>query len=189
MEKVLAASDEARVNVGVKHAKRRLAEIQILVEEKQEPKIVNDTLEALKTTTQEVVAVTKSKPELINHAVDLATEEEKVLTNVAESQAPGEVKTAVQNAITETQDSLSKLAGEERQKPGNTNETVQGTEITASSTPTTTPTTTRAGTSKPKVKDGTMESQMQIHGATSGSAETPPTQTEPEILSEPASGF
>ena len=40
-----------------------------------------------------------------------------------------------------------------------------------------------------KVKDGTMESQMQIHGATSGSAETPPTQTEPEILSEPASGF
>lgn len=78
VEKALATSSEAKVKVGVKHAKRRLAEVKILVQENKDTQIVAQTLEDLKNTTQEVVAVTQSQPELAEAASQLAEIKEAV---------------------------------------------------------------------------------------------------------------
>lgn len=116
VEKVVAFSDTAKVKVNIKHAKRRLAEVKILVEEKKDTKIVEQTLEALKTSTDEVVevvSVADVKPELTREASKLAAEQEQVLTNV-ELVAPSDVKDAVKDAIISTKETISKLAADEK---------------------------------------------------------------------------
>ncbi len=180
VEKVLATNDEAKVKVGVKHARRRLAEIQVLVEGKKESAIVTQTLEALKNTTQEIVAASESKPELASQAVDLATEEEKVLSSV-ENHPDQEVKDALQSAITVSKESINKLSGKESHGKN----TVDGAQTTATSTD---GTVARPATHGIKKQDGQIESTIQLNGVTSGDGATSKPE-EPEILPEPTTPF
>jgi len=119
VEKVLATGDEAKVNVGIKHAKRRLQEVKTLIEENKDSKIVQQTLQALKTTTDEVVAASEITPELATKATELAVEQQKVLVGV-ENTADSSVKEAVQDAIGITRDTINKLSGD------STGDTVKG---------------------------------------------------------------
>lgn len=119
VEKAFASSDEAKVKIRIKHAKRRLEEVKTLVETNKESKIVSETLEALTTTTQEVheavVNIGSDKPELIDEAVKLASEEEHVLNAVKDS-ASGDIKEAVQKVIISTKESIEKLKSEGSQE-------------------------------------------------------------------------
>ena len=111
VEKALATNNEAKAKVTIKHAKRRLAEVKTLVQQNKDPKVVQQTLDALKTTTEEVVevvSISEIKPELTREAQDLATEQQQELSKV-ESTAGPEVKDAVASAITATKDSLDSL--------------------------------------------------------------------------------
>lgn len=160
VELVLATGDEAKVNVGIKHAKRRLEEVKTLVAGNGDTEIVEQTLEALTATTDELVgvaAVSESNPELAGQAAELAVEQEQVLSGV-ETAAADEVKGAVQNAIAAAKESISKLAGNE----------VQGVAASAeenASTPTTTVNTLAPAppvvVKKPK-KDAPLNAGIQI---------------------------
>lgn len=178
VEKVVAVSDTARVKVGIRHAKRRLAEVKILVEEKKDTKIVEETLEALKTTTEElveVIAISDIKPELTSEAAEVAVEQERVLTNV-ETAAESNVKEAVQNAIAQAKESINKLASE-----GKTSD-VKGV-----ATPSTDSSTTTAKTAvkikkvkrDPALKDTPVETDTQL-----GDVITVDENNEPEVVSE-----
>ncbi|OGE79124.1 MAG: hypothetical protein A2751_05795 [Candidatus Doudnabacteria bacterium RIFCSPHIGHO2_01_FULL_46_14] len=168
VEKVAAVTDEAKVKVSIRHAKRRLAEVKTLVEAKKDTKIVEDTLAALKTSTEEmveVVAVFEVRPELTNEATEVAVEQEKVLTSVG-SGATSEVKEAVEHAIISTKESITKLTSEE----------VKGTTVSAGEENVTEATTTPKTTSSvpsfpakskkiiksPVVKDTPVETDTQL---------------------------
>lgn len=182
VEKALATSDEAKVKVGIKHAKRRLEEVQILVAEKKENKIVTDTLQDLQSTTEQVInAASAAQPELKDNAVNFVTEETKILDSVKD-QVEGDVKQAVQDTIAVNQESVNKL------KDAGTGQEVKGTATDDTKTPGTPATSPQLR--KPKAKDGVLESGTQIHGVTKitepdSNSET----TEPEILPEPTLGF
>lgn len=188
VEKVLATNNEAKVKVAIKHAKRRLEEVQILVAENKGPQIVTQTLEDLKSTTEQVIVIAAaSKPQLLDHAVKLVNEETEVLTAVSD-QSSGEVKQVVENVIAASNESISKATGTAG------NEEVQGTATTTQGTDDPAATSTASGdtstAAKPKPKDGTVESDIQIHGVTKIEPENKPAKpTEPEILPEPTVGY
>ncbi len=161
VELVLATNDEAKVNVGIKHAKRRLAEVQTLVQENKDSKIVAQTLDALKSTTDELVQVAvtaEAQPELANRASELAAEQEQILSTVSNTAPDGELKDAVQNAITAAKDSITKLSSED----------VKGVSATTADpviTPSTTSKTIASPASasvKPSKKDATLDGFIQI---------------------------
>ena len=161
MELVLATNDEAKVNVGIKHAKRRLAEVQTLVHENKDSKIVAQTLDALKSTTDELVQVAvtaEAQPELASRAGELAAEQEQVLSTVSNATPDGEVKDAVQHAITAVKDSITKLSSED----------VNGISATAADpviTPSTTPktlVTPAPAHAKPPKKDAALDADLQV---------------------------
>ncbi len=115
VEKVVAVTDEAKVKVSIRHAKRRLAEVKTLVETNKDTKIVEETLEALKTSTEElieVVSISEIRPELTTRATEAAVEQEKVLSSVG-SGATSAVREAVENAIISAKESITKLTSEE----------------------------------------------------------------------------
>lgn len=185
VETILATGDEAKIKVGIKHAKRRLEEVKILVAENKETKFVTETLEALKSTTEQVIlTAADSKPELLNHAEDLVAEEVQVL-NTVKDQVQREVKQAMQDLITTSNESISRLKGEEggqvqgagTNDPGNNNQ--------ASSTP---PSLSPAP-KKPKIKDGVIESEIQIHDVIKIGDEKNEKTSAPEILPEPTIEF
>lgn len=182
VEKAFATTDEAKVKVGIKHAKRRLEEVKILVQEKKDDAVVSETLQALKSTTEQVLTATSaSTPEIVNNVVDLVTQEAKVLDSVKD-QTQGEVKQAVQEVITASRESVNKLKAEEEVKGTATAEPPQATTTPATAAPT--------SPHKPKVKDGVIESEIQIHGVMNGyEAPTTPPSAPPEILPEPNKGF
>lgn len=165
----LATSDEKKVKVLTTHAKNRLQEVTKLVETKQEGQVVAETLEALKTTTEKVVAVTTEKPELAGHAVALAAEEKQILSEVA-PQAEGEAKQAVVEA-------LSQLENPEA-ATGQTGEEVKGTQTTHSTS--TIPSSNAGVTTKRVLKpkqpapvlpipgEGYIESPIQVGGVING---------------------
>lgn len=95
VEKALASSNEAKVKVGVKQARRRLAEVKLLVQENKDAEIVAQTLADLKITTQEVVAVTESQPELAAAASQLAEIKEAVDEIIAAAEPKKNVEGAV----------------------------------------------------------------------------------------------
>ena len=139
VEKVVAVTDEAKVKVSIRHAKRRLAEVKTLVEANRDTKIVEDTLAALKTSTEqmvEVVAISEVKPELTSQATEVAVEQEKVLSSMDSSSATSEVKEAVENAIVSTKESITKLTSEEVK--GATTVSVEEKNTEATTTPKTT---------------------------------------------------
>lgn len=179
VEKVLATSEEAEVKVGIKHARRRLEEVKILVEGKQKPEIVAKTLTALKNTTAAVVAASQEKPELADQALRLATEEHLVLTTVEDQVEEGEVKDAVQEILTLSRESINKLKGVEPEVEGTV------TEEQATTTP-----KTISPTPKKKPQDGPIESEIQIHGVINlGEENSELDNQEPEIVPEPTVGF
>ena len=156
VELVLATGDEAKVSVGIKHAKRRLAEVQTLVQANRDTQIVQDTLDALKSATDEVVNVAstaESNSELVTRASEFASEQETALSTMGSEATNSEVKDAVQNAISAAQDSLSKLEGEEVKG-------VASTDLVPTATPSTTPTalpSTVPVAAKPPKIDMTLE--------------------------------
>lgn len=169
----LATSDEQKVQVLSSHAKNRLQEVSKLVEAKKQPEVVTQTLAALKDTTNQVVAVSAQKPELVGQAAALAATETQVLSSV-EPQTQGEVKQAVQEALATSRESLNKLQNpEETPTP-----TVKGTEsLNASSTPAAVQKTGAAAQRTSKTArpirsitpgEGYIESPIQIGGVING---------------------
>ncbi len=185
VEKILAVSQENKVKVGIKHAKRRLTEVQILIATNQGPEIVAATVEELTKTTSDTAAVSAEKPELATQVVELANQQEQILETVSQD-TEGQIKEALEKAITMAKESASTL---NVSLEGNGE--VEGTSATTTLEATTTPTTTTSTQPKPKPKDGVLESEIQIHGVTE--AETTPETTnppdEPVILPEPTIGF
>ncbi len=157
VEKVLAPTQEVRVKVTIKHAKRRLEEVQLLVAEDRQNGVVSETLDALTNTTQDAVAASENKPEFQNQILELASHEEQVLTTV-QDQVEGEVRQAVEKALIATKESLSRL-----QEP---EEAVQGLSSTApeSQATSTIPTAGETSAQKPKtnLKEGVIKSEIQI---------------------------
>lgn len=186
VEKVLAASDEQKVKVGIKHAKRRLQEVKILVAEKKDTEVVADTLEALKTATEQVLDVAAAaKPELLSSAVNLVAEQETEL-KVVEEKADEKVKQAVQAVLTTTHDSVSRL------KEGA--DKVQGEVLTKPEEQAAPSAASKPGGKNfvkrpPRGKDGVIESPIQLHGVTPLREQTPESPEEPKILKEPTVGF
>lgn len=170
VEQVLATNPEAKVKIQIKHAKRRLEEVKVLVEEQKGKKIVAETLQALKDTTQEMVAASESQPELKSQVVELANHEEAVLESVHEI-AANDIKDVVQEAISQSRESISKLT------PVQEEETVKGATATAGPEQTTSaqqvPTealgttlpSKTASIAKPKRETGNavFESKIQVH--------------------------
>lgn len=177
VEVAFATTDSKKVEVLTSHAQNRLDEVSRLVEENQKPEIVTKTLEALKTTTEEVVAISQAQPELTDGAIELAQAQEKVLIEVEDKAETAEVKEAVQNAISSSRESILKLTS----KPGEGD--VEGT-ATATSTPSTTPPQiTLPKRVKKETPDAIIESQIQVHG--SFTVEEEVSDNLPEILPEP----
>lgn len=112
VEIALATNSETKVKITIKHAKRRLEEVQFLVSKDQQNGVVSRTLTALTDTTQSVVAASADKPELRDQIFKLATEEEKILTTV-QSQTQGELHQAIAKALTLTKESLDQLASKD----------------------------------------------------------------------------
>lgn len=156
----LATNDAKKVEVLSNHAKNRLEEVAKLVENNETSEIVNQTLTALKTTTDTVVAVSSQKPELADQVADLAAAEEQALSDVV-PQAEGEVKQAVEEALTVSRESFSKLKNTEE----NVEPEVKGVETTTSTSAT-------VGVKKPSAKpqtatitppEGLIQSPIQIN--------------------------
>lgn len=181
VEQVLAQSDEAKVKVGIKHAKRRLEEVKILVQEKRAENVVTKTLEDLKSTTEQVLMVAaESKPELIDHVVNLVTAEGEVLDSV-KNQVSGEIKEAMEEILTVSQESVSKLKGEEVKGAAAIEDTGKAT----STMPTLAPPAPR----QPKLPDGIIESPIQIHDVIKIDEPVTVEPEEPKILTEPTIKF
>ncbi len=177
VEKVLAVNDEAKVKVGIKHAKRRLTEVQILIATNKEPQIVARTVEALTKTTISTAAVSAEKPELATQVVELANHEEQILGSVSQ-EASGEIKEALEKAIIIAKESANSL-----QVSGQPEEEVQGASETNVTEEATTTETTTAG--KPKPKDSLLQSDIQIHDVIQGEGGETDNPPESEILPEP----
>ncbi len=182
VEVVLATSDEAKVKVLSKQAKRRLSEVATLVQEKKDAEVVTSTLEDLKLTTEQViVAAIASTPELLPQAEELVAEATKVLSLVKD-QAEEKVKQAVAEVIATSQESINKVKSESQEK-------VEGSMVEEETTPSTTAEeTTGPKVQKPKIKDGLLESPLQIHDVIKleGQSAEP---EEPQILPQPSVGF
>lgn len=186
VEKVLATSDEAKVKVGIKHAKRRLKEVQNLVAEKKESEIVTKALEELQITTEQVIsAAAAAEPELRDNAASLVAEETTVLNGVKE-QVEEAVKQVVQTVISASHESISKLQGSEQK----TSE-VQGRAVENDTAATSTPASpSPAKPRKPKIQDGKIESNIQIESVIKLTDPEGASQSgEPQVLSEPSAGF
>lgn len=193
VEKVLATNDEAKVRVGIKHAKRRLEEVKTLVQTNKETKIVSDTLDALNSTTQEihevVFTIGADKPELIDEALNLASEEERVLNSVeTNANASDDVKEAVQKVIVSTKESISKLkASGDKEEVKGTAAIQQGDENAESSSTAETVLNSIKNLG-PKPKETIIESPIQIDSIikVEGDDITEPSDpAEPEIVPSP----
>lgn len=194
MEKVFATNDEAKVKVGIKHAKRRLEEVKTLVQTNKEIKIVSDTLDALNSTTQEIHEVVFSigadKPELVDEALNLASEEEQILNSVETNASEG-VKEAVQKVIVATKESIESIT---KLKASNDKEEVKGTAAiqqedenteSASTSETVLNSIKKSG---PKPKETIIESPVQIDGIIKVEGDNiaePSDPAEPEIVPSP----
>ena len=190
VEKALATNDEAKVKVAVKHAKRRLEEVKILVQENRGTAIVSQTLDDFKTSTEVAVAVTESKPELADHIASLGISEDEVLAEVA-NEEQGEAKTLVQDVLSQTKESIDKATAAAAAATNETNgEKIEGTTLmggTATSTASSTEATTSAS-SKPKTSlGGKIQGDAHLNNPTTldenpGTAE----EKDPEILPQPS---
>lgn len=186
VERVLATSDQAKVKVGIKHAKRRLGEVKIMVAENKQTEMVTQTLEELKSTTEQViVAAEAAEPKLRSEAVDLVTEETEVLTSVKE-QAKQEVKEAVQDVLSASHESISKFEKDSEVEGVSTHDLQEQENTSAVST---SPTSTSKALPKPKIQDGVVESNIQIDIVIKLEKEGESSANGPEILQEPVSGF
>lgn len=182
-----AQGGDKKVTTLKTHAQTRLLEVTTLVTENASREVVQEGLDDLKTATDKVMAATEEKPELLNHAVELATEETKTLTEV-QNKAEGEVREAVQNAIADTKESFDKIIGQEQIEPDKT-QAVQGTQTAATST------AKAAGKvsapSKPAKteapKDGEVQSGIILEIITGGNSTEH--DTGPTILPEPNTEF
>ena len=159
VEKVLAPTAEARIKVSIKHAHRRLEEVQTLVSQNKEPKIVAQTLEDLKNTTKEIVQVSADKPELKDNAVKLTQEETQVLDSV-NNNAPVEnqvVKTAISQTRQSIDELVSKTSGSDVKGAGST----EGSD-TDTTTAVQSPTSTAASLISPAKSRAAEKSQQSI---------------------------
>lgn len=168
MEKVLASTQEAKVKVTIKHAKRRLEEVQILVAQDHKNGIVSETLNALTNTTQDAVAASESRPELKDQILELTTHEEKVLVEV-QTQVEGAVREAVDKALTLTKESLNKLISEDQVRGATTLDDAQSSAREKATS--TIPETISKPQSKPKETstEGLIQSEIQIDQIIKGS--------------------
>lgn len=183
VEVALATSDQNKIEILATHAKTRLAEVKILVQEKHKSAIVAQTLNDLKATTKEVVAVSTANPSLADHAVKLSTEEEQVLVSV-QGQIEGEAKQVAEQVIADSRDTILKLTSEDKIKGATTS--LNKSEETPTSTPAAPPATRPA---PPKIKDGPVESQIQIDDVVKGQSESADVTQDPEVLSQPTLSF
>lgn len=162
VERVLAPTETARVKITIKHAKRRLEEVQILVAEDHKNGVVSETLNALTNTTQDAVAASKTQPELKGQILELTSYEEKVLTSV-QTQVEGQVKEAVEKALLSTKESLSKLNSDNEIQGAVTQ--IDDTQTSAEQEATSTASETVGKTPKqPEAQEGVIQSEIQIHG-------------------------
>lgn len=186
VEKALAASDEQKVKIGIKHAKRRLEEVKILVAEKKDAEVVADTLDALKTATEQVLAAAAAaEPEILNSAVNLVAEQENDLKDV-EEKGNEKVKQAVQDVLATTHDSVTRLKENGDKVQG---EAVAKPEEAVAPSAAAKPGGKNFVKRPPRGKDGVIESPIQLHGVTPLREQTPATPEEPKILREPTVGF
>lgn len=187
---VLAAAqgDEKKVETLKSHAQTRLQEVSTLVAGKKAPdNVVKESLQDLKTATDKVVAAIAEKPELLNHAVELAAEEEKILNEVQAQAEGAEVRAAVAASIAETaetKESLNKILGQENGEETNSDE-IQGAQ-TGSGASTSTPAVTSrkplpgaktVAPGKPipaNPNDSAVESGIQLEEVTSGDSTPSP---------------
>jgi len=194
VEIAIATSPEKKVKVLSTHAKNRLEEVVTLVhEEKADEDIVTKTLADYKTTTEEVGKVVESaldeNPELANQAIELASEDEEILSSL-EEEVEGEVKHVVKEAIKVSRNSISKLKAAQEGQEGE----VEGvTEVeenefgdTATSTSTTSPPVETSPS--PESQNEVIESQIQINGVFASESDDDDTE-EPEIVPEPTRGL
>ena len=180
VEKIFAQSEESKVKLSIKHAERRLREVQTLVVEKKgESAVVAKSLEDLKTATEQIVqTASEINPELRFHVADLLEKEQEVLDSV-KADTEGELKAKVEEAITVSQESQAKLEADSEQG------SVEGTTTTetVSDEPSSSATSTLA-----KPKDDVVQSDTPIHDVIKLDDAGEPTD-EPEVLSEPTVGF
>lgn len=187
---------EQKIKVLSTQSKRRLAEVNTLVEENRATEaVVTQTLGTVATNNQQVVAITEDKPELIEEAQDLAEEitqgSDIVLATLEESEASGkleaDVKKAVQEGISESAKHLTKL------KNTDGDGKVDGVATEEETTPTETEegssdeTITNSATNEGEESDeDTIESQIQIEHVIEGE-NNDPEGNDPIIITEPQS--
>lgn len=161
VEKVLTPGEEAKVKVTIKHAKRRLSEVQTLVAENGQQTMVQQTLTDLTNTTQDAIAASESKPQLKNQIVDIVTHEEKILADV-QDQTEGEIKAAVGKALLLTQKSLNKLTTEDNNVEGASTAALENETQSAAQATSTAGLVKSKTSGKTSSKDGKIESRLQI---------------------------
>lgn len=183
VETALARSEEKKVKVLSRQAKKRLVEVAALVAEQNPPEIaVSDTLAELKEKTEQMVEVASSAdPELVKHAINLVNEEKTVLSQVQE-QLKGKVKFKIQEAITASEASIAKLTQTSETVKGASEETAATGEITEE-----TGAVSPSPVSKPKITEGVLESPVLIHDVFKVNGNRDPENREsPNILNEPS---
>lgn len=163
MEIALASSEKTKIKITIKHAKRRLQEVQILVAENKENDIVQATLEELTNATTNAVAATETNPELREDLVNLANHEEEVLGNV-QRQAQGDVRDTVSKALLITKESLDKLNSNDKVKGAIATPLPETENAKATSTAPETVKPSAAGKPAPPPKEAVIESEIQIDG-------------------------
>lgn len=187
VERALATSEEAKTKVGIKHAKRRIEEVKVLVQENKENKIVSKTIEGLTDATkginESIASAATSQPELVNEALALTEAETQILVSV-EGKVDAGVKEAAEQIIVSTKETVDKIISEAGNVEGTATSTIPV--ITSEQA-----TSTLGETAKPAEKavqiedqDGTIESQIQIDGFVD-TEEKPAENSEPTILPQP----
>lgn len=189
VEKVFAQTQEAKIKVVVKHAKRRLEEVKTLVAENKGSEAVTGALQALQTSTELVVSTASAaKPELIEHAVQLVNEETAVLRSVKEQTTGEELKKVIQRVIVSSNESITKLRGETSAASKVEGAIASPEPNQATSTPSAVLTPSKG--SKPKPKDSVIESPVLIHDiirlTPAESLSNPTNSGQPAILQEPS---
>ncbi|KKW28717.1 MAG: hypothetical protein A3K06_03060 [Candidatus Doudnabacteria bacterium RIFCSPHIGHO2_01_52_17] len=180
VEKILAQSNESKVKVSIKHAERRLREVQTLVvENKAKTAVVVKSLEDLKTATEQIMRTSSEiNPELRFHVADLLAKEQEILDSV-KAETEGELKAKVEEAITVSQESQAKLEAED--EPG----AVEGTATAETGTD---ESGASATSTLSRPKDEIVQSDTPIHDVIKIDDNGDP-QEEPEVLQEPTVGF
>lgn len=182
VETIFAINPESKVKIGIKHAQTRLAEVQSLVEQNKQPDVVAQAVADLKSTTEQVInAASGSQPELVDNAVQLVNQEKQVLATV-QDKAAGDAKTAIQDAIASSAQSLDKLQGSDQ------GAVVKGTATEQAGNASST-NATISPSGKTTDKDGVIQSNMQIQDVTKVDQNGNPHPENPTILSEPSVGF